>query len=103
MIALAHYAIVYACAWTADSIHARVLLAAENDRLQEERAPLREELRIKDTRMGQITPQRRPHYGPHERIAILELLAARVWLTFPPPAGVSQMRVNSRDQTKHLV
>ena len=54
-IALAHYAIVYA------------------------RALLREELRIKDTRIAQIAPQRRPHYGPHERMAILELRAARGW------------------------
>jgi transposase InsO family protein len=78
-IALAHYAIVYARAWAADSINARVRLAAENDRLHEECALLREELRIKDTRMAQIAPQRRPHYGPHERMAILELRAARGW------------------------
>ena len=78
-IALAHYAIVYARAWAADSINARVRLAAENDRLHEECALLREELRIKDTRIAQIAPQRRPHYGPHERMAILELRAARGW------------------------
>ena len=78
-IALAHYAIVYARAWAADSINARVRLSAENDRLQEECALLREELRIKDTRIAQIAPQRRPHYGPYERIAILELRAARGW------------------------
>jgi len=78
-IALAHYSIVYARAWAADSINARVQLAAENDRLHEACALLREELRIKDTRIAQITPQRRPHYGPHERMAILELRAARGW------------------------
>ena len=49
-IALAHYAIVYARAWAGDSINARVRLSAENDRLHEECALLREELRIKDTR-----------------------------------------------------
>ena len=76
-ISLAHYAIVYARAWAADSINARVRLAAENDRLYEECDLLREELRIKDTRIAQIAPQRRPHYGPHERMAILELRAAR--------------------------
>jgi hypothetical protein len=85
-IALAHYAIVYARAWAADSINARVRLAAENDRLHEACALLHEELRIKDIRITQITPQRRPHYGPYERMAILELRAAGVWLTFPPPA-----------------
>ena len=78
-IALAHYAIVYAPAWAADSINARVRLAADNDRLHEECALLREELRIKDSRMAQIAPQRRPHYSPHERMAILELRAARGW------------------------
>ncbi|MGB5727822.1 MAG: hypothetical protein WBM52_11475 [Thiogranum sp.] len=57
-IALAHYAIVYARALAADSINARGRLASENDR---------------------------PHYGLHERMAILELRAARVWLTFPAP------------------
>lgn len=36
-IALAHYAIVYARAWAADSANARVRIAAENDRLQVER------------------------------------------------------------------
>ncbi|MDH3282589.1 MAG: DDE-type integrase/transposase/recombinase [Gammaproteobacteria bacterium] len=78
-ISLARYSIVYARAWAADSINARVRLAAENDRLHEECALLREELRIKDTRTAQLAPQRRPHYGPHERMAILELRAARGW------------------------
>ncbi|MGB5534429.1 MAG: DDE-type integrase/transposase/recombinase, partial [Thiogranum sp.] len=78
-IALAHYAIVYARAWAADSINARVRLAAENDRLHEACALLHEELRIKDIRITQITPQRRPHYGRQERMAILELRAARGW------------------------
>src|SRR5207249_9976980 len=40
---------------------------------------LREESRIKDVRMDQIRPQRRPHYPPVERLAILELRAARGW------------------------
>jgi len=48
-IALAHYAIFYARAWAADSINARVRLAAENDRLHEPCALLGEEIRIKDT------------------------------------------------------
>ncbi|MCP4897082.1 MAG: hypothetical protein GY906_08910, partial [bacterium] len=49
-LALAHYAIVSARARAADSINARVRLAAQNDRLHEECALLREELRIKDAR-----------------------------------------------------
>ena len=78
-IALAHYAIVYARAWAADRINARVRLTAENDRLHEACALLREEFSIKDTRIAQIAPQRRPHYAPHERMANLELRAARGW------------------------
>ena len=85
-IALAHYAIVSARSRAADSINGRVRLGAQNDRLQEECALLREELRIKNARIAQIAPQRRPHYGPHERMAILELRAARLWLTFLQPA-----------------
>jgi predicted RNA polymerase sigma factor len=40
---------------------------------------LREEIRIKDARMAQIDPRRRPHYPPTERMAVLELKAARGW------------------------
>ena len=73
-IALAHYAIVYARAWAADSINARVRLAAENDRLHEACALLREELRIKDIRITQIAPQRRPHYGPLRSLTVKILM-----------------------------
>ena len=59
--------------------NARVRLQAENDRLSREVALLVEELRIKDTRMLRIPPQRRPHYPPVERLAILELRASRAW------------------------
>ena len=36
-------------------------------------------MRIKDARMLRIPAQRRPHYPPTERLAILELRAARAW------------------------
>ena len=78
-IALAHYVIVYARTWAADSINARLRLAAENDRLHEACALLREEIRIKDTRIAQIAPQRWPQYGPYERMTILKLRAAQEW------------------------
>jgi len=58
---------------------ARVRLGAENDRLRGEISILNEELRIKDARMERIPAQRRPHYPPIERLAILELRAARAW------------------------
>jgi len=60
-------------------MNGRVRLKAENDRLLQENASLREEMRIKDVRMAQISPHRRPHYPPTERMAILELRAARGW------------------------
>src|SRR5262249_45380768 len=52
---------------------------AEADRLRQEVRLLQEEIRIKDSRMQHIEPQKRPHYPPTERLAILELRAARCW------------------------
>jgi len=52
---------------------------AEGDRLQQEIQFLREEIRIKDARMEQLEAHRRPHYPPTQRLAILELRAARGW------------------------
>ena len=79
VLALAQYALTYSRSWAADSSNQRVRLKAENDRLIQEVALLREEIRIKDVRMAQIDPQRRPHYPSTERMAILELRAARGW------------------------
>ena len=45
VISLAHYAIVAARGWAANSINARVRLAAENERLKQETELLREETR----------------------------------------------------------
>ena len=79
VVALARYATAYTRGWATNSLDGRVILKAENDRLQQEIALLREEIRIKDARMMLITPQRRPHYLPVERMSILELRAARGW------------------------
>jgi len=54
VISLAHYAITCARGWAANSINARVRLAAKNDRLNQEIQLLREELRIKDVRLTKI-------------------------------------------------
>jgi hypothetical protein len=54
-------------------------LTAEKDRLEQELALLREEIRIKDARMTRLAAHRRPQYTPVERMAILELKAARAW------------------------
>jgi transposase InsO family protein len=79
VISLAQFATVYSRSWAVDSLNGRVRLKVENDRLRQEVALLKEEVRIKDARMAQISPHRRPHYQPIERMAILELRAARGW------------------------
>ena len=79
VISLAQFAIAYTRGWAADSINTRVRLKAERDRALHDNALLREEVRIKDVRMGRIPPHRRPLYPPTERMAILEVKAARGW------------------------
>jgi hypothetical protein len=78
-ISLAHFSLTYTRSWAANSLNARLRLKQENDRLRQELALVREEMRIKDARMLRIPAQRRPHYPPIERLAILELRAARGW------------------------
>ena len=78
-ISLAHFAVTHARGMATGHTRRRVRLAVQNERLREECALLREEIRIKDARMDYITPHRRPRYGPFERMAILELRAARGW------------------------
>ena len=56
-----------------------VCLATELDRAHAEIALLKEELSIKDTRWGRVSPRRRPYYRPYQRTRILELKAARGW------------------------
>jgi putative transposase len=76
-ISLAQTCLTHARSVAANSFNARIRLKAEVDRLWQEIALLREELRIKDIRMGQIPAPRRPHYPPVERLVILELRASR--------------------------
>ena len=78
-ISLAHLAIVYTRGWAAESVNHRVRLEARLEQANAEIALLREEIRIKDGRMQAVPAQRRPHYPPIERMAILELKAARGW------------------------
>ncbi len=78
-ISLANFALATALGWAAQSLNPRLRLRAEIERLQQEVGLLREEIRIKDFRMQQIEAQKRPHYPPTERQAILELRAARNW------------------------
>ena len=76
-LSLARYSVLHAYSPAADHAQPRVRLSSQLEKLREECAQLREEIRIKDARMERISPQRRPHYSPHERMAILELRAAR--------------------------
>ena len=78
-ISLAHFSLTFTRSWAANSWNARIRLKQENDRLRQEIALLVEEQRIKDRRIQQIPPHRRPHYHPILRLAILELRAARSW------------------------
>jgi len=79
VISLAQYAIVASRGWAADALNPRARQAAENDRLKQEIQLLHEELRIKTARIAKIDPRHRPFYPPTERMAILELKAARGW------------------------
>ncbi len=82
-ISLAQFSITHARSVASNSLSARVRLKQRNDRLRQEVALLREELSIKDARMQQISAQRRPHYRPIDRLAILELRAVRAWSLAP--------------------
>src|SRR5262249_16595112 len=79
VVSLAKFAAVYTRSWAADCSRDRVRLRAERDRHLEDKPLLGEELRIKDARMASIPAHHRPFYRPTERLAILELKAARGW------------------------
>src|SRR5206468_5787202 len=78
-ISLAQTSLTQARSVAANSLNARIRLQEEINRLRQEILLLREESRIKDSRMEQIPAHRRPHYPPIERLAILEHRAARSW------------------------
>src|SRR5262245_24188779 len=78
-ISLARASATHAHSVAENHYDARIRLQAENERLKGEIHLLREEVRIKDARMETIPPHRRPHYPPVERLAILQLRAARGW------------------------
>jgi len=79
IIGMAQYVMVGTRGWAIGSPIARLRLKAKSERLHQVVALLTEEIRIKDARMKRVEPQRRPHYVPTERMAILELRAARGW------------------------
>jgi len=79
VISLARTSLALTQGWASESMNGQLRRRAEGDRLQSEIQLLREEIRIKDVRMEQLEAHRRPHYPPTERLAILEVRAARGW------------------------
>jgi hypothetical protein len=79
VIALARVAIVHARGLAVNSHDARTRRAGDLQGSLDEIALLEKGLRIKDARMTGIDAHRRPHHRPIERMAILELWAARGW------------------------
>ena len=79
ILALSHYTFTALLAKAAQSKNRHIHLQARIDRRDREIAMLQEELRIKNARMERVPPHRRPHHNPLERMAILELRAARGW------------------------
>ena len=79
IISLARRSLALTQGWASESMSPEIRQQAEEDRLRQEVHLLREEIRIKDTRMEQIEPHRRPHFPPTARLAILQLRAARGW------------------------
>ncbi len=79
ILALSHYAFTAMLARAENERSRQTRLRTEIDRLGHDLALLQEELRIKNARMTRVPPHRRPHYTPLERMAILELRAARGW------------------------
>ena len=79
VISLAQTSLALTRGWASDSMNGPLRRQAEDDRLRHEIQLMREEIRIKDARMQHLEPQKRPHYPPTERLAVLELRAARHW------------------------
>ena len=80
--------------WASESMNSQLRQRAEEDRLQQENLLLREKIRIKNARLEQIEDHRLPHYPPTDRLAILELRAARGW-TLAQTARVFQVSSGS--------
>jgi hypothetical protein len=79
VISLGQFTLAYTRGWAANSSNSRIRLKAELDRAHQEITLWHEERRIHKLRMTQIAPHRKPHYRPTERMAILQLKAARGW------------------------
>jgi len=79
VISLTRTSLALTQGWASESMNGQLRRQAERERLQQEIHLLREEIRIKNARMEQLEAHRRPHNPPTQRLAILELRAARGW------------------------
>ena len=75
----ARLAIVHALSLARVALTAAADRARKAARLRQRAALLREELRVKGTRLMRVPAHRRPHDLPVERLAILELRSAGGW------------------------
>ena len=73
VISLAQFSLAYTRGWAANSPNSRIRLKAELDRALQEITLLQEEVRIKDVRMAQISPDRRPYYPSTARMSTAAL------------------------------
>ena len=78
VVSLAQASLAAVRGWASHGENGPLRRRAEVDCLQQEIRLLREEIRIKDSRMQLIEAQRRPHYPPPERMAILGEVHQRV-------------------------
>jgi len=78
-IALARMAFCAARGRASRSSKPGVRLVSDLNEARREIALLEEEIRLKDLRMARVPARHRPFYRPLERLAILELRAARGW------------------------
>ena len=81
VISLAQLALTAARARASKKRGVVVRLRTQHEDANREISLLEEELRLKDLRIGRAKPRRRPHYRGVDRLAILELRAARAWST----------------------
>ncbi len=89
VVSLAQFALTTARAQAIERHRARTHRICKLDRLRQEFNLLREEMHLKDARMARIPGHRRPYYQPTDRLAILELRAARGWSLSRQPSTCS--------------
>ncbi|MFC1461415.1 DDE-type integrase/transposase/recombinase, partial [Verrucomicrobiota bacterium] len=79
IVSLAYWAITCAHSWAANSGIEHIQSADRKNQKNMEITLLSEHIRLLHARIDRISPSHRPYYTPTERMAILELRAARGW------------------------